>query len=32
MQGRMENKRITKLVKKLSLREGKFVNATDAVA
>jgi hypothetical protein len=32
MQGRMENKRITKHVKKLSLRKGKFRYATDAVA
>jgi hypothetical protein len=31
MQGRMENKRITKLVKKLFLRKGKFRNTTDAV-
>jgi hypothetical protein len=32
MQGRMESKRITKHVKKLSLRKEKFINATDAVA
>jgi hypothetical protein len=32
MQGRMENKRITKRVKKLSIRKEKFRNATDAVA
>jgi len=32
MQGRMENKRIAKHVKKLSRRKEKFRNATDAVA
>jgi hypothetical protein len=31
MQGIMENNRITKLVKNLSLRKGKFINATDTM-